>query len=61
MPGCLRSRWAMVHDLELNVFYDDGEGYIDLGLDNVYEFDVYAWVPAEPMVCWSANWRMHRL
>ena len=32
-------QWAMVHDLELNVFYDDGEGYIDLGLDNVYEFD----------------------
>ena len=21
------------------MFYDDGEGYIDLGLDNVYEFD----------------------
>ncbi|MBR0230890.1 MAG: peptidase C11 [Clostridia bacterium] len=30
--------WSLVHDLELNVFYDDGEGYIDLGLDNVYEF-----------------------
>ena len=32
-------QWALVHDLELNVFYDDGEGFIDLGLDNVYEFD----------------------
>ena len=21
------------------MFYDDGEGFIDLGLDNVYEFD----------------------
>ena len=30
--------WSLVHDLELNVFYDDGEGYIDLGLDNVYSF-----------------------
>ncbi len=31
-------QWYMVNDLELNVFYDDGEGYIDLGLDNVYDF-----------------------
>ena len=31
-------QWSLVHDLELNVFYDDGEGYIDLGLDNVYYF-----------------------
>ena len=32
-------QWALINDLELNVFYDDGEGYIDLGLDNVFEFD----------------------
>ena len=32
-------QWSLVHDLALNVFYDDGEGYIDLGLDNVYQFD----------------------
>jgi hypothetical protein len=33
------NQWAMVHDLQLNVFFDDGEGgYIDLGLDNVYSF-----------------------
>ena len=32
-------QWALVHGLELNMFYDDGQGYIDLGLDNVYEFD----------------------
>jgi hypothetical protein len=31
-------QWSLVHDLTLNVFYDDGEGYIDLGLDNVYTF-----------------------
>ena len=31
-------QWALVHDLQLNVFFDDGEGYIDLGLDNVYQF-----------------------
>ena len=32
-------QWSLVHTLELNMFYDDGEGFIDLGLDNVYEFD----------------------
>lgn len=31
-------QWALVHDLQLNLFYDDGEGYIDMGLDNVYDF-----------------------
>ncbi len=25
--------------MELNVFLDDGEGFIDLGLDNVYEYN----------------------
>ena len=33
------SQWEMVHNLDLNMFYDDGEGYIDLGLDNIYSFD----------------------
>ncbi len=32
-------QWSLVTDLELNVFYDDGEGYIDLGVDNVFELD----------------------
>ncbi|MCR4755991.1 MAG: peptidase C11 [Lachnospiraceae bacterium] len=32
-------QWALVSDLELNVFYDDGTGYVDLGLDNVFEYD----------------------
>jgi len=31
-------QWALVHGLDLNMFYDDGEGYVDLGLDNVYDF-----------------------
>ena len=31
--------WKMVEGLDLNVFYDDGSGYIDLGLDNIYGFD----------------------
>lgn len=32
-------QWSLVHSLELNMFYDDGEGYVDLGFDNVFEFD----------------------
>ncbi len=32
-------QWKLVHSLDLNLFYDDGEGYIDLGLDNVFDFD----------------------
>ena len=32
-------QWALVQDVELNLFYDDGEGYIALGLDNVFQFD----------------------
>ena len=31
-------QWSMVSDLNLNLFYDDGEGYVDLGLDNVFSF-----------------------
>lgn len=33
------NQWSLVHSLDLNMFYDDGSGYIDLGLDNVYTFD----------------------
>ncbi len=31
-------QWSLVNDLALSVFYDDGKGYIDLGLDNVFDF-----------------------
>jgi len=30
-------QWNLAVDLDLNVFVDDGEGYIDLGYDNVFE------------------------
>lgn len=32
-------QWSLVHGLDLNMFYDDGSGYIDLGLDSVYSFN----------------------
>ena len=31
--------WGLVQTVEYNLFADDGEGYIDLGLDNVFEMD----------------------
>ena len=31
-------QWGLIQSLELNVFFDDGAGYIDLGLDNSYDF-----------------------
>ncbi len=32
-------QWELVQTIELNVFIDDGKGFIDLGLDNVFSFD----------------------
>lgn len=31
--------WALVSEIECQVYYDDGEGYLELGSDNLYEFD----------------------
>ncbi|MBP5154428.1 MAG: peptidase C11 [Lachnospiraceae bacterium] len=33
-----KDQWALVQDLELNVFYDTGRGYADLGFDNYFQF-----------------------
>lgn len=32
-------QWPLIENVDLNVFYDDGEGYLDLGMDNTFEFD----------------------
>ena len=34
-----QEQWDLVQGLDLNVFYDDGTGYVDLGLDNMFDFD----------------------
>jgi hypothetical protein len=34
-----QAQWDLVQYMEMNVFVDDGEGFIDLGLDNVYEYN----------------------
>ncbi len=32
-------QWELVQSADKNLFYDDGTGFIDLGLDNLYEFE----------------------
>ena len=32
-------QWANITSVEMSMYYDDGEGYIDLGLDNIYDVD----------------------
>ncbi len=44
----------LVHKLDLNMFYDDGEGYIDLGLDNVFSFDAEDNLIADTSKNWLA-------
>ncbi len=33
------AQWKLIQNVELNVFLDDGAGYIDLGMDNTYSWD----------------------
>ena len=33
-------QWELVNSLALAMYYDDGSGYIDLGLDNIFDIDV---------------------
>ena len=47
-------QWSLVQDLELNVFFDDGKGYIDLGLDNVFDFTDDAALKGEYDGTWLA-------
>lgn len=47
-------QWALVQSLHANLFYDDGKGYIDLGTDNVYDFDEYGNLLAPTEITWLA-------
>ena len=31
-------QWHLIQNLQVNMFVDDGEGYVDMGLDNLYYF-----------------------
>ena len=47
-------QWSLVQNLELNVFLDDGKGYIDLGLDNSFEINEYGVLIGEYDNSWIA-------
>ncbi|MBP5353785.1 MAG: peptidase C11 [Lachnospiraceae bacterium] len=34
-----KDQWAIIHSVDKNMFLDDGTGYIDLGLDELFEYD----------------------
>ena len=48
------SQWALVQSLHANLFYDDGMGYIDMGMDNVFEFDDFGRLMAPAELTWIA-------
>jgi hypothetical protein len=49
-------QWSLVNDIVLNTFYDDGSGYIDMGMDNVVEFDNDGYLLApEGKYCMAVN------
>ena len=35
MLSLTEEQWELIQTVELNVFVDDGEGFIDMGLDNI--------------------------
>lgn len=47
-------QWSLVHDLDLNIFYDTGEGYVDLGYDNTLTFDEEGCLVMEDDRTWLA-------
>ncbi len=47
-------QWELVQTLHANMFFDDGEGYIDLGMDTVYEFDEAGNLLAPNELTWIA-------
>ena len=47
-------QWQLVQTLHANMFYDDGTGYIDLGMDTVYDFDDFGNLLAPEEITWIA-------
>ena len=47
-------QWALVTGVEQNVFYDNGEGYVDLGLDNLFSIDDLGRLQADMDGTWLA-------
>ena len=47
-----KDQWALVNNVQLNVFVDDGSGYIDLGMDYLFEFDD----DGDLKIDWDGTW-----
>lgn len=47
-------QWELVQTLHANMFFDDGEGFIDLGTDTVYDFDEEGNLIAPDEITWLA-------
>ncbi len=47
-------QWSLVYDVDLNLFYDDGAGYMDLGLDNVFDEDGQGGLIGDTSGAWIA-------
>jgi len=47
-------QWSLVQGLYANLFFDDGEGYIDMGMDNVFDFDDEGNLLAPDTMTWIA-------
>ena len=47
-------QWALVTGAAQNVFYDTGDGYVDLGLDNLFSFDDQGRMVADMDGTWLA-------
>ncbi len=45
-------QWELVNSLNLAMYYDDGSGYVDLGLDNIFEIDVTGFLVADVDGSW---------
>ena len=54
MLSLSEDQWSLVQTLHANMFYDDGEGFIDLGMDTVYEFDESGNLLAPEEITWLA-------
>ena len=48
------SQWALVNGADMNMFYKTADGYIDLGLDNLFEFDGQGRMVADVSGTWMA-------
>ena len=47
-------QWELVQSLHNNLFYDDGTGFIDMGMDTVFEFDDYGNLLMPDRLTWIA-------